>query len=331
MRLSGCCDRAELSDEGIRIPIILDSKSLYTRLLMKHYHEKNLHQGQETIANELRKRFCILNFRSALKKVTNDCQRCKNNKLKLRKPLMGQLPMERLVDHVNPFTFVGMDFFGPLTVQIGRRHEKRYGVLFTCMTTRCIHLEIAASLNTDSAIMAIKRFIARRGFPEEILSDNGSNFIGAEKELKAALKEFDCEKIKKEMAIKGIKWKFIPPKSPHMGGCWERLIRSVKTGLKVVLKERSPKEEMLQTLFAEVEFIVNNRPLTHVSVDERDLEALTPNNFLIGKSADLRPNVIGNFSDEDFYHRKQWSRWIKEYLPTLTRRTNNYVKDEREI
>ncbi|CAG7828334.1 unnamed protein product, partial [Allacma fusca] len=161
-------------------------------------------------------------------------------------------------------------------------------------------------------------------------SDNGTNFRGADKELQRALSELDTSKIQQTFAGKGMTWKFNPPSSPHMGGVWERMIKSVKTALSVTLKEQAPKEDVLITLFMEAEFIINNRPLTHVSVDPTDPECLTPNHFLIGRK--LGPNVAGKFGEGSFNLRSQWrlvqelteklwTRWVKEYLPTLTRRT----------
>ena len=167
--------------------------------------------------------------------------------------------------------------------------------------------------------------------PEKMYSDNGTNFRGAANELKSALMELDQKEIMEKLAVKGIEWHFIPPSAPHMGGCWERLVRCVKVALTATLKERSPKEEVLQTLFVEAEHSVNCRPLTHVSLDSADMEALTPNHFLIGSSSG---NVVapGVFTDSDLYLKKLWrqsqrladcfwKRWVKEYLPTLTRRT----------
>lgn len=332
LRVKGRCDSAVESLEGIRKPIILDPQHLYTKLLMQYYHEKMGHQGQETVANEIRKKYWILNFRRALRKIWYSCQKCKNLRVQPMIPQMGQLPKERVTGNVNPFTFTGMDYFGPINITVGRRHEKRYGVLFTCLTTRAVHLEVANFLTTDSAIMAIRRFISRRGYPKQISSDNGTNLKGAEAELRKSIENFNGSQIKEELCLKGIKWNFIPPVTPHMGGCWERLVRSVKTSLYAILKEQAPKEEVLNTLLAEVEYMVNNRPLTHISVDLNDPEPITPNHFLIGKTRKVEENAIGEFSDDDLLLRKQWrrsqrisdhfwKRWIKEFLPTLTRRT----------
>jgi hypothetical protein len=243
---------------------------------------------------------------------------------------MGNIPDCRLQPNTFPFCKTGVDYFGPMEVVVRRSREKRYGVLFTCLSTRAVHLELAGSLSTDSCIIAIRRFISRRGNPLEIHSDNGTNFKGAAVELKKAINEMDQEKIGDVCNSKGIQWHFIPPHAPHMGGCWERLVRSVKVALAAVLKERSPKEEVLMTLLIEVEQIVNSRPLNHVSLEDGSEEALTPNHFLIGRSSSA--GAPGLFSEDDMDLRKLWrksqlladrfwQRWIKEYLPTLTRRT----------
>ena len=126
------------------------------------------------------------------------------------------------------------------------------------MTIRAIHLELVESLATDTFINAMERFINRRGHPETISSDCGSNFKGADK-------EFDNEKIGSFAARKEIEWRFNPPDAPHMGGAWERLVRSVKTSLKAIVKERLVTDFQLITILTEVECLVNSRPLTPAS------------------------------------------------------------------
>ena len=233
------------------------------------------------------------------------------------------------MERVRPFSYTGLDYFGPLTVRIGRRVEKRYGAIFTCLTVRAIHLELASSLSTDSAIMAIRRFAARRGNPIAIYCDNGTNFRGADSELRKALKEWDQSKITSYLTNKGIEWHFNPPAAPHMGGCWERMVRSVKIALKAVLNQKNPPEETLLTVMVEAEGIVNSRPLTFVSSDSDDDEGLTPNHFLLGTSG-LNP-PLGEFTERDMSLRKQWriaqrltdcfwKRWVKEYRPVLVKR-----------
>ena len=124
---------------------------------------------------------------------------------------MGPLSDIRTDSYIAPFTNTGADYFGPLQVTVGRWHEKRYGVIFTCLNLRAIHLELASSLSTDSMIMALRRMISRRGKPTRVFTDNGTNLVGAKTELKKALNEFDQDEILQQTAIHGIEWHFIPP------------------------------------------------------------------------------------------------------------------------
>ena len=210
-----------------------------------------------------------------------------------------------------------------------RKTEKRYGCIFTCMVTRAVHVEVAHSLDTDSFIMAVRRMIARRGRPKHIYSDNGTNLRGGERELKRCLRQWNQSKIADDLSQEDIEWSFNPPGSPHFGGAWERLIRSTKRALAVILGPRSVDDEMLLTVLTEVEAVMNGRPLTHVSTEPTDLEALTPNHFLIGRACPQLPP--GVFTDGDLSSRRRWrhaqrlvdhfwQRWKKEYLPSLSTR-----------
>ncbi|CAH2089646.1 unnamed protein product [Euphydryas editha] len=193
--------------------------------------------------NEIRQRFWVLGLRSAIKAVQHQCQWCKTKKARPQEIPTGNLPIERLMHGNPPFTCVGVDYFGPMTITVGRRHEKRWGALFTCLTTRAVHIELTPSLSTDSVIMALRRFAARRGMPKTIYSDNGTNFVGANNELKEALVTLKQEDLVSEAEKIGVQWKFIPPGAPNMGGAWERLVRSIKTALGATLNERHPREE----------------------------------------------------------------------------------------
>ncbi|XP_021966036.1 uncharacterized protein LOC110861240 [Folsomia candida] len=329
LRVRGRIDNAAQGDASMRRPVILDARHPYTRLLIAHFHRQCGHHGTEKILNEIRQQFYVVHLRSAVKKAQQSCQACKNYKAKPSPPEMGQLPAARLDSHVIPFHRTGLDYFGPIEVTVKRSREKRYGALFTCLVTRAVHLEIAHSLSTDSCILAIRRFIGRRGCPVHLYSDNGTNFRGAHNELKTALQEISQPQMQNECATRGITWHWNPPSAPHFGGSWERLVRSVKTALGKVLLQKNLKDESLYTLLVEAEHVVNSHPLTHVSIDPDDPEALTPNHFLLGRSSNPQP--AGNFSPTDLTSYKQWRatqelankfwrRWIQEYLPTLLRR-----------
>ncbi|GFS51375.1 integrase catalytic domain-containing protein [Trichonephila clavipes] len=139
-----------------------------------------------------------------------------------------------------------------------------------------VHLELITSLSTDSFILAFRRFIARRGRPTTIYSDNGKNFVGTFN----ALNSIDWDKIQ-DFALKiKIQWKFSPPSAPWWGGFWERLVGMLKNVLRKVLGKASLNEEELNTLLCDAESIINSRPITYLSEDPKDLVALTPAMFL---------------------------------------------------
>ena len=158
--------------------------------------------------------------------------------------------------------------------------------------------------------MCLRRFTARRGKPNTIYSDNGTNFVGANRGLRANIAEWNQEKIASVLSQEGIQWVFNPPAAPHMGGVWERLVRSCKRALSVVLHNQVVTDEVLLTAMAEVESLMNGRPLTEVSSDVNDLDALTPNHFIVGRSVPNLPVITSHV----------WKRWLREYLPNLAAR-----------
>ncbi|XP_062709061.1 uncharacterized protein LOC134288382 [Aedes albopictus] len=240
---------------------------------------------------------------------------------------MGQLPLARLTPYVRAFTFVGLDYFGPLTVRVGRANAKRWVALFTCLTTRAVHLEVAASLSTESCKQAIRRFIARRGAPQEIYSDQGTNFQGVSSELSKQLRSVN-ESLAPTITNQRTQWKFNPPYAPHMGGVWERLVRSVKKGLSCLLTDRHPDDEALNTVLTEVESLVNSRPLTYLPLESEEHEALTPNHFLLLSSSGVvqpatRPTEEGTALRSSWNAIQVmldhfWKRWLREYLPVMS-------------
>jgi len=298
LRLNGRLKNSPHLEEDTKQPIILGAESLYTKLLLDEYHVTANHCGMEFVTNEIRQRYWIPKIRMAIKSTWNRCQHCKNLRSKQLVTKMGNLPHIRVTGRTKPFTQVGLDFFGPLNIKLGHKTEKRYGVIFACMATRAVHLELASSLTTDSCILAIRRMVSRRGFITDIYSDNATNFRGADSELRIALEEMKTNKMSDFLTERQIRWHFNPPGCPHMGGSWERLIRSVKNTLKVILKNLTPNEEMMRTILAESEAIVNSSPLTFVSLDKHDDPALTPTHFLLGCSSPITPAVTQNQKDE---------------------------------
>ncbi|KXJ69602.1 hypothetical protein RP20_CCG026464 [Aedes albopictus] len=322
-----------------KYPVILPKQHAITELITDSFHRRLLHGNNETVHNEMRQMFYVTGLRNLIKKVSRNCQRCKVKNATPRPPMMAPLPKVRLTPFVRAFTFVGVDYFGPIEVKVGRSVVKRWVSLFTCLTVRAIHLEVTHSLSTQSCVLAFRRFIARRGAPREVYSDNGTNFVGANRQLTE--EQIQIQQVNRECASTftsaNTTWHFNVPAAPHMGGPWERLVRSVKTAMKVISDStQHPSDEILETILLEAEGVINSRPLTYVPLDDADDEALTPNHFLLyGSSGVKQPETIpveGNVGLRDGYKQTQkivdkfWQRWVHEYLPMLTRRTKWFEK-----
>lgn len=233
---------------------------------------------------------------------------------------------------------MGIDYFGPILVKHGRKLEKHWICLFSCLTIRAIHMEIVPSLSTNSCLMAIQRFTDIRGIPKEIIADNGTYFVGACNELKKLLMEIDNEEIKDKLSLKNIQWKFNCPGAPHQAGATERMIGSVKRTLKIIMKEQHPTFEVLQTSILNVMNILNNRPLTHMYDDSEQMCSLTPNDILLGRVnvdqgeqevSEREMNGSKTWKCSQNYSQRFWKRWIHEYRPEILKRTNWY-DDRRE-
>ena len=338
VHVGGRLRKAPFPDET-RHPLILDPKHDVTRLVILHHHLRSQCAGDAHVLNDLRQRYWVLKGVRAVRKVSHSCRTCRWRRSQPRPPVMADLPKPRLGYSLPPFTNTGVDYFGPIFVKHGRKTEKRYGALFTCMKTRALHIEIAHSLKTDAYIMAMQRMISRRGRPAHIWSDNGTNFVGAEKEIREGLKRLNKEQIINQLSQDAIQWNFNPPASPHFGGAWERLVRSTKRALKAIAGKQRVTDEALLTFMAEAESLVNSRPLTPLSSGCKDLEALTPNHFLLGRAnLNLPLDVV---SDGDLCSRKRWKhaqvmtnhfwrRWLQEYLPYITTRPK-WRREAREI
>ena len=328
LRVGGRLEKADDMSYEMKHQILLPHRSHITTLLIRSVHEKISHAGRNHVLAAVRERFWIISANSAVRSVISHCVICHKLRSPVMEQVMADLPKDR-VTPAPPFSSVGVDLFGPHLIKEGRKELKKYGVLFTCLTSRAVHIETANSLETDAFINALRRFIARRAQPNLIRCDNGTNFRGAEKELFNALQEMDQKRIENYLLQMNIQWKFNPPAASHMGGVWERQIRTVRKVLAPMLKEFGNRldDESYRTLLCEVECIINSRPLTTVSDSVDDLNPLTPSHLLTTKSTIITPPP-GNFQKNDVYLRRRWrqvqylanvfwSRWKKEYLQTL--------------
>ena len=247
MCIGGRLRKANISERQ-KHPVILPKFHHIVDLIVKEQHEMSGHMGREHVLSLVRQRYWIIAGRSAVRRVLGKCFTCKRNHARPATQRMADLPSCRLMNDHPPFTFVGVDLFGPMLVRQGRSDVKRYGCIFTCLTVRAVHLEMTNGLDTDSFMNALQRFISRRGKPREIWWDNGTSFVGAERELRRSLKAWNSHAIH-EFLLRGMAWHFNPPRASHMGGVWERMIRSVRKILTPLLKLQRISDEGMSTNF----------------------------------------------------------------------------------
>lgn len=244
---------------------------------------------------------------------------------------MGNLPTARVQPNP-PFFRTAVDYAGPYDLIIQRRRGansfKAYIALFVCQSTKAIHVELVSDLTTDSFLASLRRFFGRRGISSEIYSDNGTNFVGAKRELtelhKLVLQNNNNVFISESLAKDGTKWCLMPPSSPHFGGLHEAGVKSVKAHLKRVLGTTILTYEEMNTLLIQVEGILNSRPICRT--EDADVDALTPAHFLIGRpitmlpEPDLQTVNLSHLSRWQFIQRltqQFWKRWSLEYLNSL--------------
>ncbi|XP_070203690.1 uncharacterized protein [Littorina saxatilis] len=332
LRVGGRIDHSSDTYE-VKHPIILPKDSHMSLLLARHHHTKVAHMGRTTtMSSLLSSGIWICSARKVVSSVIHRCIHCARLRGRPSSQKMANLPSDR-VEAAPPFTNTGLDCFGPFEVKDGRRNVKRYGLILTCLASRAVHLETLEDLSTDAFICGLRRFIAIRGNVKLIRCDRGTNFIGADRELRQAFKEMDKMKVDEAMLQRGCVFAFNPPSASHFGGVWERLIRTVRQVLAGLLCEHSEKLSTvtLATLLHEVAAIINNRPLcTQDLEDPTSLDPLTPNHLLTLKPEPVFPPP-GEFKRQDLYSRKRWrrvqylaeqfwARWRGEYIASLQRR-----------
>ena len=197
-----------------------------------------------------------------------------------------------------------VDYFGLFVIKENRREVKRHGVLYTCLCSKAVYLEVANSLSTSSFINSLRRFIAQRGPISVLWSDQGTNFVGARKELREAIQEIDNEKIREFLLQNYCNFSFRmnPPSASHMGGVWERMIQSVTGILDVIHSQHRTQldDESLLTYMCEIAAILNCRPLSVEHINDPSYpEPLTPDHILTMKTK-VVDSIQGIFSEMTF-------------------------------
>ncbi|KAL4083194.1 hypothetical protein QTP88_028524 [Uroleucon formosanum] len=291
----------------------------------------------QALLASIRDRYWPLNGRNTARSIVNKCVICFKTKPFTFQPVMGDLPKER-IQPGRAFATTGMDFAGPVKIKVSTRRNaqtlKAYICVFVCFATKAVHIELVSDLSTDAFLAALRRFWSRRGYCATLWSDNGKNFVGANRRLKELRDLFSSKdhqaKVQRCVSEVGINWKFIPVYSPHFGGLWESAVKSIKHHLIRQLGNAVLTFEELYTILSRIEACLNSRPLSPLSPDPSDLNVLTPGHFLVGGSltclpeqdmANVPANRLRRWQVVTQLTQQIWQRWNREYLSQLQERT----------
>lgn len=297
-------------------------------MIFEYEHKRGLHAGPQLLLAVVREYVWPINGRNLARRIFRNCPRCRRLQGKTIAPIMGHLPSQRVTPDF-PFRSVGIDFAGPFLI-VNRKGRgaslvKCYLCFFICLRYKISHLEAVSDLSKDAFIMTFRRFVSRRGRPAEVFCDNGRNFVAGAKELNDFFKNYQND-ISDFACSEGIQFHFSPAYAPHFGGIFEAGIRSAKYHIRRVMGNSHLSYEELQTLFAQVEAVLNSRPLCPLSASPDDFHCLTPGHFLIGRALTALPEPAvedGHSTNLQRHARLQqihqhfWQRWQREYIAEL--------------
>lgn len=335
MRVGGRLSQANVPYE-VKHPILLPNTHVVINALFEYVHRSNMHAGAHAICAFVRQQYWVINARKVARRTVRSCIACFRQRPQRANQIMGALPANRVQIGAHPFERAGLDFAGPLWMhynQRGRRPTKVYLCVFVCFLTKACHLELVSDLSTNAFIAALKRFFARRGLSVELSCDNATNFVGAARELGAQAEQLWNEKprIINHCSKLGVQFRFIPPRSPHFGGLWESAVKVAKQLIIRCFNGASLNYEELSTAIAQVEAVMNSRPLHPMSSDPNDLEALTPGHFLVGRPLNsltepcddsiIKLSMTNRWKRIVAVHHSFWQRWSNEYLNLLQERS----------
>lgn len=329
---------------GQKHPMILPKNHPFTNLLIDHAHTVTLHGGCQLTSAFLRKKFWIIHHKKIITSKIKTCMKCYRYKPSICQQLMGNLPAARVNASVRAFASVGIDYAGPIELKAsrfrGNTTYKGYIAVFICLAVKAIHLEAVTGMDSDHFMSALYRFMGRRGMPHDIYSDNGTNFIGAERCLRHNVELFQREleqKVVPALSDKGVQWHFIPPSSPNFGGLWEANVKAVKHHLYRTFNGTPLTFEDLSTALVRIESTLNSRPLCPLNADTDDLLVLTPGHFLIGDSllappepADMDLSLAARFSTIQRLVKTFWVRWRSDWLSHLQSRPK-WAREESNL
>ena len=346
LRCRGRLENAELC-ENSKHPILLPKGHTYTDLIVERYHKASLHTGISQTLCIVRHRYWIPQGRSVVRKVLRSCRVCRRHESgPYRMPLMPPLPAER-VSESPPFTYTGVDYFGPLYIKVNRNREKVWVCLYTCLVTRAVHLEMMHDMTTQQFLLGFRRLVARHGKPKKVISDNAAQFKLASDTIYKLWGEILTENdVVSYAANQNIQWEFNVELAPWVGGVYERLVGMVKRSLRKSLGKACLTSEQLLTLLKEAEAVINSRPLIYVGDDISSFEILTPAHFLsLNPKVGLPALIQDNTTDTDYNPQATsadklvaiwkkglkhidnfWKVWREDYVLSLRERSQRKLK-----
>ncbi|XP_067616463.1 uncharacterized protein [Eurosta solidaginis] len=343
LRVHGRLKNAHL-DESTRHPVIIPDGSRLAWPIMDHAHRETKHGGVQDMMQFIRQTYWIPRLRSSLRNYLHKCLACVRHNHRVEAQIMADLPSDRVTPG-KAFLHVGVDYAGPVDIKMIDREGKQivrqkvWIAVFVCLKTRAVHLDVVTDLTTIAFIACYERFVSHRGRCERIYSDNGTAFVGAAKEIKRAMNRWHKEDVFQQLSSKETEWRFMTPAAPHQGGIYEAAVKSMKHHLVRVIGLRVLPFEQLRLLLAQVEAILNSRPLHPLSDDPDDLQALTPGHFLKGEPLVLPlpfsvPEKSSSRGVQLWQERQRmvktfWERWHNEYLATLQERKKWRRSSER--
>lgn len=330
LRVGGRIGHALLNKDQ-RHPAILPSASHLTTLVIDASHRRTLHGGAQATLVAIRQRFWIPRGRQLVRHHIHRCVPYLRWRAANPQPLMGNLPRARLAPS-RPFQHTGVDFAGPIWLRTsrGRGHKayKAFLAVFVCFSSRAVHLEVVSDYTAEAFLAAFRRFVSRRGMCQVVYSDCGTNFVGADNQLRKLFRAAgrEASQIVGRLADDGIRWQFHPPAAPHFGGLWEAAVKAMKHHLRRIIGETRLTFEEMATFLAEVEACLNSRPLQALTDDPEDLSALTPGHFLVGTPLiaipepmllDVPTGRLNRWRLLQQMRDHMWQRWSREYVQGL--------------
>ena len=307
--------------------VLLPYNHRFSRLFAEYTHKEGGHLGIAATVSKIRLRVWIPRITKMVKSIRFHCVDCKKRNKRLQEQRMSCLPIERLKP-APAFCFTSLDYFGPFEErgEVNKRSRgKVYGLLFNCIVSRAVYVDVAHDYTTDAFLIVLRRFVSLRGYPSKIYSDPGSQLVASSKELKNIIEGLNVEEISQFGIDKGLEWKFSPADGPWQNGCSDALVKSVKKAVAISVRSQVLSISEMQTVFFEAANLVNERPIGRHPSDPNDGVYLCPNHLLLGRASSRVPSgpfenlskSLRRFSVIQNVTNSFWRRWTRDFFPSL--------------